>query len=169
MSILCRRSCESCSYAVEVWLVTRCPSDNWKPIHSACLCQKATQLWYTAAWFKVYVRKVSHQLKEYFEKYWFPCYLKWSNVGRAQHFSRGNTTTNIVESNWTQVNATIGANTGIDKCVSALIQHQVKLLWMQSVLSKEYASSRIMTRLPSFLHSVAPALSTYAWEKVEYE
>lgn len=106
--------------------------------------------------FKVYLSKVSHKLMEYFEKHWFPCYLQWSNVGRAHHFSCGNTTTNRVESNWTQVKATIGAKTGIDKCVSAFIQHQVSIFCgLQSALSKVHARLRILTRVPSFLHSVA--------------
>lgn len=53
--------------------------------------------------FDEYVRAIDERVADYFVKNWFNIHLAWTNVGRAKFFSCGNTTTNRVESNWTQV------------------------------------------------------------------
>jgi hypothetical protein len=116
------------------------------------------------------VKEISGDLLGYFEKNWIPCKDHWSNVGRASAFSCGNTTTNRVESNWTQIKATIGDKTGIDKCVSALIQHQIAVYsGVEVALARFTASTRTNIGVPSFLRRIAAVLSDFALSRVQQQ
>lgn len=120
------------------------------------------------ATFRDRLQELGSRLLKYFNKNWIASYKSWSNVGRGETFSCGNSTTNRVESNWTQVKAVIGAKTGIDKCVSALLQHQVSVFrGVQSVIIKAASSTRTNVGVPQFLHQVAAVASDYVLEKLE--
>jgi hypothetical protein len=105
--------------------------------------------------FREAVGAIDKSLLEYFEVNWFACRDKWCNVGRCAKFTCGNTTTNRVESNWTRIKAIIGGSKGIDRCVSAMLQHQLTVYrQLQTALSLHKASSRTFIGIPYFLRPV---------------
>lgn len=108
--------------------------------------------------FRIRVGAIDTALLGYFEENWFNCKNKWSNVGRSSTFSGGNSTTNLVESNWIQIKAIIGDKIGIDRCVSALLQHQLTVYRkLQASLALVGAFSRTFIGVPYFMRPVAEA------------
>ncbi|KUF97046.1 Kinesin-II 85 kDa subunit [Phytophthora nicotianae] len=55
----------------------------------------------------------------YFQENRENCSDMWSNFGRGNYFTAGNTTTNRIESNWNQLKRLLGKKTRVDRTVAA--------------------------------------------------
>lgn len=67
-----------------------------------------------------YAEKSASKILAYVIKTWLSCAGMWSSSWRNAYFTAGNTTTNRIESNWSQLKAVLGKKTSIDNCVDAL-------------------------------------------------
>lgn len=106
----------------------------------------------------------------YFDKNWKTCVDMWVNFGREQYFSVGNTTTNRIEANWNQVKLLTGHRPRIDKCVAALLAHQVAVFrQFSSATTKHATHSRQGRAVPPFLRHAAARLSGYAFLRKEFD
>lgn len=118
--------------------------------------------------FEKHVRKISLPFLQYFRKNWGKCSDMWSNYGRRQRFSAGNTTTNRIESSWNQFKQLLGKKSSLDKCVRVLLQHQVCVLrQFSNSLSMFEVRPPYVASIPVALRALGQVLSSYCLQRVQ--
>ncbi|EGZ08054.1 hypothetical protein PHYSODRAFT_375905, partial [Phytophthora sojae] len=78
--------------------------------------------------FRKRVSEISPSFLAYFRRSWDKCSERWSNYGRRQRFTAGNTTANRIESSWGQIKQLLRKKVSMDKCLKVIFQHQALVL-----------------------------------------